>query len=168
MTIIIEGQLTYEEFKQYSEYHTKKILMRYFISVFLIMFIAIYITMFEEFGWFLTVALPLSITYIGFVFLKFILKMINKRHYDQNPMLKQKMKYVISTKTIRLNSEQLQSKYSWEEIRSTIEYRDMFLLYVTKTSALILPKRYFQTKEDISQFKALLQDRLEAKKLKWM
>ena len=94
--------------------------------------------------------------------------MINKRHYDQNPMLKQKMKYVISTNTIRLTSEQLQSKYSWEEIRSTVEYKDMFLLYVTKTSALILPKRYFQTKEDISQFKALLQEKLEAKKLKLM
>ena len=136
--------------------------------VFLISFIGIYIMAFDELGWFLTISVPLSVTYLGFITLKVILKFFNKHHYDRNPLLKQKMKYMINAKSIRLTSDRLQSKYVWEDIISTKEYKDMFLLYVTKTSALILPKRHFQNKEDIIRFKELLEEKINPKKLKLM
>lgn len=167
-SITLEGQLTYEEFKQYSRYHSRKVLTRYFMIVFLISFIGIYIMAFDELGWFLTISVPLSVTYLGFITLKVILKFFNKQHYDRNPLLKQKMKYMINAKSIRLTSDLLQSKYDWEEVISTIEFKDLFLLYVTKTSALILHKRHFQNKEDIDRFKELLEEKITPKKLKLM
>ncbi len=164
--INIEGQLTYEEFKQYSRHHSRKVLTRYFLIVFLISIMGVYFMAFDDLGWFLTISLPLSITYMGYITLKVVLKFFNKQHYDRNPMLKQKMKYMINAKSIRLTSDRLQSRYVWDEILSTTEYKDMFLLYVTKTSALILPKRYFKSKEEIGQFKGLLKEKIDPKKLK--
>ncbi|RXJ02453.1 YcxB family protein [Anaerobacillus alkaliphilus] len=165
-SITLEGQLTYEEFKQYSRYHSRKVLTRYFIIVFLVSIIGVYIMAYDELGWFLTISLPLSITYMGFITLKIVLNFFNKMHYDRNPTLKQRMKYMINAKSIRLTGNSLQSKYVWEDILSTTEYKDMFLLYVTKTSALILPKRYFKNKEDIVRFKGLLEEKINPKKLK--
>lgn len=65
----------------------------------------------------------------------------------------------------RINSN---SYYDWDDIRSIYEYRDMYLLYVSKYNAIILPKRFFETENKRDLFKKVVCDNVATQKVKWL
>ncbi|WP_420796986.1 YcxB family protein [Alkalihalobacterium alkalinitrilicum] len=58
--------------------------------------------------------------------------------------------------------------FDWSDIHFEREYEMMFLLYISKHKAIILPKRFFELNDDIDLFKIIVSKHVETNKIKFI
>lgn len=168
--VIAEGKLKYTEFKKYTKIHQKRSLLFYFIFLFLaatsILFYVLYDT--EDFTYVLlfssVLALTITIIMTGMLFV--VLRVKSSREYKSDWILKKEVFYTISKTGIYQKIGKSHSLIEWKSILYVREHKDLFLIYLTKRAALILPKRYFESNEDVGCFKNMINKNLDTKKNK--
>lgn len=96
----------------------------------------------------------------GLIFLRI------RKEYNSDRMIKSELSYTINKEGIKQKIRRSTTYYEWEDIFKVCEKRDMFLVYVSRNKAILLPKRYFNLDDEIVTFKNLVRDRLTEKKIK--
>ena len=77
--------------------------------------------------------------------------------FRKSPALRRSRRLIIGPNGLRIESEDATGEYKWPLFQEIQETKKSFLLKQTIASATYIPKRCFQSPEDITQFKALLQ-----------
>ncbi|QKY68864.1 YcxB family protein [Lentibacillus sp. CBA3610] len=165
--VAINGILTYEDFKKYTKYHQQKIVVNYFfVSIIVSMAVFSLILPVSLFLLFL-VYLPLSLLISGAVTLTFMLmaRLLSRREYKSDRAAKSEMSYVINNQGILQKRGKSSTYFEWDDIIKAYENKELFRLYVSKSKAIVLPKRFFSTKDDIESFKSILRENLDTKRV---
>ncbi|WP_156203169.1 YcxB family protein [Candidatus Syntrophocurvum alkaliphilum] len=92
---------------------------------------------------------------MGFIMLNCF---INKEYYSDK-LIQQEFKCIINNEGIeQINTRNSKSKSfsTWDDFVSAQEYKDVFFLFVSRRNAVIIPKRFFYSNEDIKTFKAFI------------
>jgi hypothetical protein len=82
-----------------------------------------------------------------------ILKFSGRRAFQMTPQMLEPRSCLIDTEKTVITGQTFKSEFSWTGVQSVIETRNLVLLYSSKTSAVILPKRAFAP-EQLSAFKS--------------
>ncbi|WP_066190363.1 YcxB family protein [Gracilibacillus timonensis] len=82
-------------------------------------------------------------------------------------MIHNKINYKINGSGItQIISPYTNTYFDWNNIIKGYENEDMFRLYISNNKAIILPKRFFKSKEDIMAFKQLISANTDKVKLR--
>jgi len=76
------------------------------------------------------------------------LKKQSKKQYDSSKMLQTEAEVTISGSGVAETSELAQAEYAWADIYKVSESGSGIYIYVSRLTALIIPKRLFSTGED--------------------
>lgn len=174
----IKGTLSLEDFLMYNKYHSQKFIKIYFIfSFFTLSALLIIQEMPQLLGASLLfsaivlipkfiLALILSFLVILFV-KKIILKRQATKEYESDQLAKTETCYTFSNEGVNQKVRRSNNHYSWSDFQLSIELEEMFLLYVSKRKALVLPKRFFSSNDDIELFKRIVSENMDNSKMKF-
>lgn len=154
--VSFKGKLTFGYYKKFSFYHVRK----KFLLILPILFIALTILFSRIFDTNI-ILLPLffSIITASIPIIVFYIRI--EGAYYSDSLLKLEQSYVADTDGICIKTEQTNAKFLWSDIIAGKEYKDMFILYVSKIKAIIIPKSFFSKEEDIKHFKSLIIEKLK-------
>ncbi len=91
-----------------------------------------------------------------------------KKQFRTNKLLQQETEYTISENGIHRKSESFDSTYKWYDIYKIIEKENMFIIYESSNSVLILPKRFFYSDNELARLKELIKEKMDADKYKML
>ncbi|MBM7587638.1 hypothetical protein JOC86_004212 [Bacillus pakistanensis] len=167
--ILISGTLNYKEFKKYFRYHTRKLVWGYFLFVVVLFLFLFRDSMFED--WFsvvFTLVLSFILSGVFTLILMFLMQMRVRKEYKSDQLIKNQITYRISDEGIHQKNGRSNAYFEWGNIISAHEHKELFLLYISKNKAVVLPKRYFNSSEEISSFKKVVGKNVLTKKVKMM
>ena len=102
-------------------------------------------------------SLTFGIVFIVYLFiLPFIIYWQANKSYETNQRLHETITYEFNLETWKVTGESFNSEMTWVKTFKVKETKDWFLIYNTKLSANILPKKYFEAGQQ-TEFKHLLQ-----------
>ncbi|WP_101843615.1 YcxB family protein [Halobacillus sp. Marseille-P3879] len=166
--ISVSGKLTSADYRRHSNYHMKKVKLFYFAAAFALFFFVSFQSMEAPLLFSIIFTAVVSFLLAGFMVL-FLVLMINlraSREYKKNSALQQEVNYVFRPGIIQQKTRNSMNRYAWTDIISIYEQQDLFQLYLSKQSAMILPKWFFQSKEEIIAFKKMIQKYADTKQIK--
>ncbi|TRM12177.1 YcxB family protein [Lentibacillus cibarius] len=111
------------------------------------------------------IALILSI--IIFLVLKKMFKRQAIKEYESDRLVKNEASYTFSSEGINQQIRRSNNFFEWSDIRLALEREEMFLLYVSKRKAIILPKRFFGSDDEFDLFKNIVSKNIETSKVKF-
>jgi predicted membrane protein len=157
-SVHISGKLTLEDFIKYNHYHLKNILKIYFVFCFIILFFVFQIPMSGDVLLIILIAgIPsLLLSSLLYYFAKRLRKHLAVKEYKSDQLIKQKISYTFNRDSVIQHVRQSRSQYEWDDFLKAREHKEIFLLYLSKNKALVLPKRFFQTEAHMRQFKELV------------
>ncbi|USK91834.1 YcxB family protein [Rossellomorea marisflavi] len=173
--LTVNGTVTKEEFTTFGLYHFKKFhtITFYFLLVVVFLIFAIptstmveldvYIYFIGLYG-VISLVSSLLVLLIG----RTAVKVRTSKEYKSDPLIQNKITYTFSENEIKQTFGRSAGYFEWSNLRSVHENKDMFRLYVSKSKAIILPKRFFDSSSEIDQFKKLLRDQVDERKVKFM
>ncbi|MEP7237597.1 MAG: YcxB family protein [Ferruginibacter sp.] len=108
---------------------------------------------------FLPVPKPLIYQYITLILITVVQPAVIywtiKRNYDSSNHLREQLEIEITQQEIKIQGESFFLEITWEKVFKTDEQKDWFLIYQNTLSAIILPKRDFNSAQ-LETFKKLL------------
>ncbi|WP_066190358.1 YcxB family protein [Gracilibacillus timonensis] len=167
LEITAEGALTYDEFKKYNMYRLRKILIGFFFITFFLEVCLCWILYKMQnlpFIFYIGTCLFASglVTFLAFKTYK---KRI-KKEFNNDRLASKEMTYTINQEGINYQVGKSQVCIEWGDIVKGAEHKDMFCLYISSIKAIVLPKRYFKSDEDIMAFKQLISTNTDKVKLR--
>jgi hypothetical protein len=172
-TLILRGTLTKKEYKKHGDYHFKKILHTIFLSFMIFSFLTFVIGTWNAedldnvFSYIFFALFSLVLSSVLLIGLKIITKLKASREYKSDPLVKKEITYIISSQEIHQKIGKSNNYLEWEQIRTAYENTEMFRLYVSRAKAIVLPKRYFASEEEIKLLKRLITKNLSKDKVKF-
>jgi YcxB-like protein len=172
-TLILRGTLTKKEFTKHGDYHFKKILHTIFLSFMIFSFLTYVIATWnaedldDVFSYIFFALFSLILSSVLLIGLKIITKLKAYREYKSDPLVKREITYIISSQEIHQKIGKSNNYLEWEQIRTAYENTEMFRLYVSRAKAIVLPKRYFASEEEIQLLKRLITKNLSKDKVKF-
>lgn len=162
--ISISGTLTYAEYKKSNWYHIRKIVFGGFVIVFL----CLIMTFFDLISDSLIFVTILSFITSGMISLLLVLFLFIRvrNEFKSDNINNSKVSYEMDNKGINKKVRRSNSYIDWSDIFVAKEDKDMFRLYISKNKAIVLPKRFFNSKEEINFFKTLIERNLNTNKIK--
>lgn len=85
----------------------------------------------------------------------FLFRWLLKRSLSQNPQLREPRKMTIEQSGLQVEATSFSTDYQWEAFVEKVETSDVFLLFTSKLSALIIPKRVL-TPEQLAEFRTFI------------
>lgn len=171
--ITLTGTLTKKEFTKHGDYHFNKIFyticLLFFIFSCLYFLIVIWNSedLHKVFYYVIFASISLLFSSILLIALKINTKLKAGREFKSDPLIKSEITYIISAQEIHQKIGKSNHYLEWKKIRKAYENNDMFRLYVSRAKAIVLPKRYFASEEDIQQLKMLITENLNKDKVKF-
>ncbi len=80
--------------------------------------------------------------------------------WEGNPSLQLHTTFEADESGIKFNDTQTQAAQQWSTVRRIVETPNLFCLYLSKTSARMIPKRAFSSPEAVDEFRNLLERHL--------
>lgn len=158
--ITAKGSLTFAQYMKFVMYRQRK---TFFIVsiVSLPMFIVLYndlniinvhsLSIFDY-----VLVLLSSLIYVLLILLGMFFKFF--REYKNDSLIRQEMTYILTSNSIRQITQKVTATYYWNDFITIKEQKDLFLLYLSKTRTMVIPKTFFKNTEDIRQFKQFVKD----------
>lgn len=154
----LSGTLTLDDFIKYNYYHLNKTLKLYYIFCFIVLFLVFQIPM--SGNW-----LPIVI-WAGFPslllssLLYYAVKKM-KRHqaikeYRSDQLIKKSITYRFSEEEVIQVVRKSKNHFEWNDFLKAQEHVDMFLLYLSKNKAIVLPKRFFDSRNQLEHFRVIV------------
>lgn len=156
----LSGKLTLEDFVQYNHYHVNKLLKGYFVLCFIVLFIIFLIPMSGDWLPILLWAGIPSLILSGLLYLyaSKVRKHMAVKEYKSDQIIKHTISYTFSREGITQNVRRSHNFFEWDDFLKAQEQEDMFLLYLSKNKAIVLPKRFFLSPAQIKDFRYLVSD----------
>ena len=171
----IKGTVSLEDFLKYNAYYNNRVLKRYFIySFFILWAIAILQKMPLPSNLLLMmfVLIPqgifaLILSFLIFLTLNKALKRRAIKEYESDQIIKNEASYTANSEGINQHIRRSNNFFEWRDIRLALEREEMFLLYVSKRKAIVLPKTFFGSNDEINLFKNIVSKNIETSKIKF-
>lgn len=166
--LTFHGKLTFKEFKIYNIFHSRKAQVVMFVVSFFAAFF-MWSTLRSTPSSFLDFRLVITSILFGVIGVFMLYTVTNRqarKHFYSESFMKLKQSYTVNKDGIILETERSKANFQWSDVISAHELESLFLVYVAKAKAMVIPKRYFETDQDISKFKSFLTTELESKKVK--
>ncbi|WP_313134368.1 YcxB family protein [Anaerocolumna sp.] len=116
----------------------------------------------------ITVGVLFVFVIISSILYPVLIKRNLKKQFRTNKLLQQETEYTISENGIHRKSESFDSTYKWYDIYKIIEKENMFIIYESSNSVLILPKRFFNSDKELAKVKELIKEKMDADKYKML
>lgn len=160
--IYASGTLSKDEFVKFNVFHRRR------FSVIVSIFVPLYYIITNDYNFSLNfiISIPFLLIFILLLIImsKILFKYSARKQYDSDPLAKLERKYKITKSGI---NEQMIGKsqidIEWVDIKKSFELDNLFVLYLSNKSAVLIPKYFFQSKEDISLFKKIANENLKTK-----
>ncbi|WP_066190356.1 YcxB family protein [Gracilibacillus timonensis] len=154
LEVTAEGALTYDEFKKYNMYHQRKLLIGFFIFASII---GIYpFTATDHLPLIIFIIFSLLLAVLATKILSRIFKKGAYKEFHSDRLASKEMTYTMKQEGINYQVGRSHVFVEWGNIVKGAEHKEMFCLYISSIKALVLPKRYFASDEDIMVFKQLI------------
>ncbi|KGP73376.1 YcxB family protein [Pontibacillus yanchengensis] len=163
----VNGILERKEYITHNLYHTKKsrillsslslIMFGFLFSnavsgdFFSVVFISLFIASFFSGALYL-------LTTVG-------IKIRSSREYKSDPIIQREITYHFTDDGINQYLGRSTTYLEWKEVLSIYEHKEMFQLYISKNKAIVLPKRYFQSSDEVNQFKHIIHQHAHTNKV---
>ncbi|WP_078552038.1 YcxB family protein [Bacillus alkalicellulosilyticus] len=166
----IRGTVSLEDFIKYNTHHLKKFTYSYFFfSFFVFWLMALLLEFLMPDNLLFTIPKAVLALIFSLILIYGVKKILKKRvikEYESDQRIKNEISYVIHREGIIQQLKRSNNHYDWTDLHFAAEYEEMFLLYISKQKAIVLPKRFFESHDDISLFKELISKNIETSKIK--
>lgn len=165
----IKGTLSLEDFIKYNKYHLNKTVTIYFIICFFILFAIIQGPLSGDLFFIIIFAgIPsLIISSLLFLFAKTVNKQRAIKEFNSDQLIKKETMYSFSSEGIEQKIRRSSNYFEWDDFLFAIEREEIFLLYVSKHKAIVLPKSFFSSTNEIVLFKGIVSTNMEASKVRF-
>jgi hypothetical protein len=164
----VRGTLTVKEYKKFSSFHTSRWILWITISTYIVFFPwLIYILYnpgdifnFGDMAAILLISSTVSVCIAALIFLyaKVVIGVKATREYKSDQLIKNELIYTFSDTGINQKRRRSKNHIEWHEIVSIKEFSPMFLIYVSRNKAMVVPKRFFESDEQIKFFKKVINE----------
>ena len=89
-----------------------------------------------------------------------------KKHMASNRALSERIHYVFSENGIDATAPSSSGHTAWQNVYEAYETKTNFLIFISKSMMYVIPRRCFDSAEQIASFKSLVRSKLDAK-AKW-
>ncbi|CAN7268805.1 YcxB family protein [Rossellomorea sp. LjRoot5] len=171
--LTVRGTLTFKEYKKFSSFHSRRWVIWFTLSTFILFFaLSIYflynpgdIFSFGEMAAILFVSSTVSvfISVIFFLYAKAVIRIKATREYKSDQLIKKEFIYTFSEEGINQNRGRSINYIEWNEIVFVREDPPMFLLYVSKNKSIVIPRRFFESIEELKLFKQIIRENVPSK-----
>jgi hypothetical protein len=86
-----------------------------------------------------------------------------RKEYATKIYLREYVTYVFTPETINTSGTGISSSVSWKNITRFRETKSLFLLYLGPNGAINIPKRFFQSPEEMERWRQLVQSSMDPK-----
>jgi len=170
--ITFGGKLTFEDYKTFNMYHLTKRYMKKLLILFCAYTMILYGTfkdeLYEVGGLPLIILISVVISILTVVVLVLISLKRTKTIYNSSSRMKLEHRFLVRDEGVLCKNENGESIVKWDEIIAVIEKKYMILLYTSTIQAVIIPKRFFVSECDKIEFKKIVLEKVDNKKLKLM
>ena len=157
MKIKVDVNTTKKDYLAFQLHHTYRYIWVYLILfAFVVLLAALLIKNTLETGKIndsLVVLLCIATAIFLYVAINNVLKILkNAKNEDKKPVFE----YTFTKGGIHCDSNGKSFDLPWTKVYKVTEIKKMFLVYINKESALIVPKQYFKSEDDINEFRQTL------------
>lgn len=161
-SVTVSGTITLDEFKKYQTYHLRRVNLTFFFGL-LVLFTLMFVTVIDAI-WFVSIWFAALFALIpSGLFLLFV-KMFNRvrarREFSSDHLAQNEITYTFNEEGVHQKVRRSDTYFEWSDFSSFREYPELFLMYVSKRKAILLPKRFFEDREEEEQFKRIVNDHL--------
>lgn len=75
-----------------------------------------------------------------------------KKTYENNKFMRKPQKYLFGNNGLKVESENGESRYTWDDICIAKETKVYLALYISKYQAFVIPRKYLKGKSDLVDF----------------
>ncbi|WP_082234481.1 YcxB family protein [Halobacillus massiliensis] len=163
----VSGVLTKGDYRKHSNYSRKKIKNIYFIGTLILFFIVIFQSLQGPllFVAGLTMIIALLLAMIMSFFFSGMISLRATRDYKSDPVSQKEIQYIFRPGNIKQKLQNATRDYKWTDITAAYEQEEMFQLYVAKNHAMILPKRFFASEEEVEHLRQLIEKHVTTTKV---
>ncbi|QGT98599.1 hypothetical protein SYNTR_0006 [Candidatus Syntrophocurvum alkaliphilum] len=162
-----KGTLTIDDLKSFRFHKTKKFFCTSSLLAFLLVFVVytLLVIMSPHFSFSVSSALYISLIGAVIIYITGLIALNSyiKKDYYSDKLLQEEFKCIINNEGIDLSStrnSKSKSFFTWDDFVSAEEYKNLFFLYISHRSAVIIPKRFFYSNEDIKNFQMLINENI--------
>ncbi|TFB22898.1 YcxB family protein [Filobacillus milosensis] len=161
----ITGTISLEDYQIHNKHHKKKLVLGYFLFVMITFAIVLLATGTVTGSLPIVVIIALILgSVIGGISTFMLLitnRFVAKREYKSDQLIQEEMTLSIGPKGIEQKIRNSKTLFEWKHFIKFKEHPQLFQLYVSKNKALIIPKHFFETDEEIKQFKHEVEERTQ-------
>ncbi|MCP3026456.1 YcxB family protein [Halobacillus sp. A5] len=166
--IMASGKLTSADYRRHNNYHMKKVKLFYFLAAFALFFFVSFQSLEGPLLFSVIFTAIVSFLLAGIMVL-FLIIMINfraTREYKKNIPLQNEAVYTFRPGNIHQKTKNATNRFKWSDLMAVHEHKDMFQLYLSKQNAMIVPKWFFQSEDDVQAFKTMVKNQSNTKQIK--
>lgn len=152
--LIIRGTLKLNEFQKHQFYHLRKFHLLYFW--FIVFLSSFALTFFDPSEWLINLFISLGSSALAIGLLIILFRLRSKREYVSDNLLQKEFQFQLTEDGILQTTEHTSALFEWETIHSAHKNKKMYRLYVSKNKAMVIPERFFASKEDRERFEKLI------------
>ncbi|WP_173916789.1 YcxB family protein [Halobacillus sp. Marseille-Q1614] len=163
----VRGTLTASDYRRHSNYNRKKMKNIYFIASLLMFFFVIFQSLEGPllFVMGLTMIIALLLAIAMSFFLSGMISIRATRDYKNDPVSQHEIQYTFRAGNIKQKLKNSTNDYQWTDIIAAFEQEELFQLYVARNHAMILPKRFFKSEEEVEQLRELIEKNAKSAKV---
>ncbi|WP_079478882.1 YcxB family protein [Halobacillus salinus] len=176
--VIVSGVFRVEDVREYHAAHLWKLKWLSFTAIFLLSTLTIfsvihftYLDLFFNTLWSMQLGIAVGVSLIPasltLITSKIALNHRSASEYKSDPTLRSAITYTFGEEAIKQEKGESTSYFGWNDILSVQEHRGMYLLYLSKYKAIVLPKRFFETEAQQDSFQDVVASHVDASKLNW-
>ncbi|RKD73150.1 YcxB-like protein [Sinobaca qinghaiensis] len=166
--ITCHGQLSQKEFVMLRLFDSRKrlvlISLPFFLLVFIFLLLMNLVDVYALSGLavlFWSLAITLLYYALGICMMYFT----SQKIYQKDPYTRRTNTYFINEEYVFQQNERGEAKHIWEEIHQVFEFANMFIIYLAPTRAVVLPHRFFESKDDREIVKKTMKQCVDKDKL---
>lgn len=167
-------KLEFKDYKDFNIHHSRK----HFYGAAILYFVLFIITMlFKIFSSgmdaqllkkILIVVVPTGILLASLILLTFyfLIAFHSKKVFKSQRRLQEEQNYIINDDGISLINKSSNNNIGWENIFKVTESKNSIFIYLGNVNSMIIPKRAFNSNDDITILKDIIKRNLSAEKIK--
>lgn len=99
-----------------------------------------------------------TFSFLSFIVIPISIFLSTRQDLISNKFISQNIQYLFSDNHFTITGETFNMQNSWTDLNKIVEYKKWFLLYTSKTQAIIIPKDRFENITTLKKFRDLIKN----------
>ncbi|MBP3950896.1 DUF4870 domain-containing protein [Bacillus suaedae] len=157
--IKISGFLTLKDLSTLQIFHVRKRLVSMFFILFMIVLL-LQLLLDMSVGWGMII-LSLFFAAGGIFVLVMSVYQRAKSIYENESLMKLEQTYHFTEEQVTVSSERSRTEYCWDDLQGYYEVKNLILIYISKVKAIVIPKHFFSSQDELNQLRHMVQEKLK-------